>query len=130
MRATGKTLPTAFTGRGIVLFPPVAGTADQVVALLRKGGEPMAHGQIAQSQQFRNWNLVRTGNARLTLLAMLLAEPFLLLCFCPEQGLLLCLVERTILLPKLCDELEVACSGGTNSQGANALCQQESVGQL
>ena len=60
MRATGKALTTALTGRSIKLFPPVAGTADQVVTLLGKGGEPMAHVQIAQPQQFGNRNLLRT----------------------------------------------------------------------
>ena len=84
VRATGKALPTAFTGRSIVLFPPVACTADQVVALLRECSEPMAHGQIAQPQEFGNRNLVRTGEAGLTLLAMLLAEAFLLPPFCRD----------------------------------------------
>ena len=78
MRASGQAFPTAFTGGSILLFPPVAGTADQVVSLLRKCGEPMANGQIAQPQQLGNRNLLRTGEARLTLFALLLPEPFLL----------------------------------------------------
>ena len=89
MRATGKALPTAFTGGGVVLFPPVTGTADEVVALLRKFGEPMANGQIAQPQEFGDRNLVRTGKAGLALLAMLLAKPFLLPPLCRDQCLLL-----------------------------------------
>ena len=69
MRATGKALPTAFTGGGVVLFPPVTSTADEVVALLRKFVEPMPHGQIAQPQEFGDRNLVRTGKAGLALIA-------------------------------------------------------------
>lgn len=89
MRATGKALPTAFTGGGVVLFPPVTSTADEVVALLRKFGKPMANGQIAQPQEFGDRNLVRTGKAGLALLAMLLAKPFLLPKLCRDQSLLL-----------------------------------------
>ena len=84
MGASGQALPTAFTGRGIVLFPPVACTADQVVTLLRKSVELMADGQVAQTQQFGNRNLLWTGEARLTLFALLLAEPFFLAPLCRE----------------------------------------------
>ena len=110
MRATGKALPTAFTGGGVVLFPPVTGTTNEVVALLRKFGEPMAHGQIAQPQEFGDWNLVRTGNAGLTLFAVLLAEPFLLPPFCRHQSLLLGLTERGICLRQGCGKLKITCS--------------------
>ena len=130
MRATGKARPTAFTGGGIVLFPPVASTADEVVALLRKFVEPMPHGQIAQPQEFWDRNFVRTGNAGLTLFAMLLAEPFLLPPFCRDQSLLLGLTEGAIRLRQVCGQLKITCSCGTNGQGADALCQQEPVGQL
>ena len=130
MRATGKARPTAFTGGGIVRFPPVASTADEVVALLRKFVEPITHGQIAQPQEFWDRNLIRTGNAGLTLFAMLLAKPFLLPPFCRHQSLLLGLTERGICLRQGCGKLKITCSCGTNGQGADALCQQESVGQL
>ena len=121
MRATGKALPTAFTGGGVVLFPPVTGTADEVVALLRKFGEPMANGQIAQPQEFGDRNLVRTGKAGLALLAMLLAKPFLLPLFCRDQSLLLGLAEGPIPLRQGCGELKIPCSCGANGQGADAL---------
>ena len=82
MWAPGQALPTAFTGRGIVLFPPVACTADQVVTLLCKSGELVADGQIAQTQEFGNRNLLWAGEARLTLLALLLAKPCFLSHLC------------------------------------------------
>ena len=113
-----------------MLFPPVTGTADEVVALLRKFGEPMANGQIAQPQEFWDRNFVWTGNAGLTLFAMLRAEPFLLPPFCLDQSLLLGLAEGPIPLRQGCGKLKITCSCGTNGQGADALCQQEPVGQL
>ena len=93
-----------------MLFPPVASTADEVVALLRKFVEPMPHGQIAQPQEFWDRNFVRTGNAGLTLFAMLLAEPFLLPPFCRDQSLLLGLAEGPIPLRQGCGELKIPCS--------------------
>ena len=87
-----------------MLFPPVASTADEVVALLRKFVEPMPHGQIAQPQEFWDRNFVRTGNAGLTLFAMPLAKPFMLPPFCRDQSLLLGLTEGAICLRQGCGQ--------------------------
>ena len=40
---------TGLASTGIELLPPVAGPADQVVALARKGFHAMAHRQVAQA---------------------------------------------------------------------------------
>jgi len=40
---------TAFTGVSINAFPPVSCASDQVVALLGKGLQVMADGEVAQS---------------------------------------------------------------------------------
>ena len=72
--AAGQAVTAAVTGGSVVRFPPVAGAADQVVALLGEGLHAVAHGQVAQPQQLGNRHGVGAGQAGAALAAEIAAE--------------------------------------------------------
>ena len=71
MGAAGQAGAAGAAGLGVELLPPVAGTADQVVALLGKGLHAVAHGQVAQAQEFGDRHAVGAGQAGAALAAAL-----------------------------------------------------------
>ena len=77
MGTSGKAIPTGLTAFGIDLLPPVASAPNQVVTLFRELLKVMTEPQVAQSQQLRDGNLLRTGETGSALLAKRFPEPLL-----------------------------------------------------
>ena len=120
-RAAGQAVTAAATGLGVDRFPPVAGPVDQVVALLGKGLQTMADGQVAQTQHLGDRHLIGAGQAGAALTTTLgtQARPTSGLQAC--QGLALRWVEPG---PRIRErpgdaarQVLVAGSGGTQRQG-------------
>ena len=96
MRTAGKAIPTGLTAFGIYLFPPVAIATNQVVTLFCELLEIMGEPQVAQSQQLRDGNLLRTGETGSALMAKRFTEPLLAQKFQTGQSSLFCRGKRPI----------------------------------
>ena len=63
MGAAGQAVAALLAGRSIDLFKPLAGLADQAVALLGEALHAVAHSQVPEPQQLGDRQLLRAGQA-------------------------------------------------------------------
>ena len=63
MGAAGQAVAALLAGRSVDLFKPMAGLADQAVALFGEALHAVAHSQVAEPQQLRDGQLLRAGQA-------------------------------------------------------------------
>ena len=89
MGAAGQAVAALLAGRSIDLFKPMAGLADQAIALFGKALHAMAHRQVAEPQQLGDRQLLRAGQAGPALAAGLRSKPLLLLLVESLEGPLL-----------------------------------------
>ena len=74
MGAAWQALATTLTSGGINGVPPVTGSTDQVVSLFAVFDEVMTKGQIAQSEEIGNWDLIGAWQASTALTAEIVAQ--------------------------------------------------------
>ena len=130
MGAAGQAVAAAHTGAGIALLPPVAGSADQVVALLGEGLHAVAHGQVAQPQQLRDRNSAGAGQAGPALAAALGAQAGLAGGAQALQGLPVRITQPGQGAADGRGPGQVARLGGPQAQGGDPLIEQEAIGQF
>lgn len=96
MGTSRQAIATTPTSGGINGVPPVTGSTDQVVSLLAVFDEVMTKGQIAQSEEIGNWDLIGAWQASTALTAEIVAQPLpsALLQLMQDLGFLL--LERAI----------------------------------
>ena len=76
MRTAGQTLTASIAAGGVNRFPPMPSPADQVVTLLAEACQVMADRQVAEAEQIRDRDLIRTGQAGLALPTEIVPQPF------------------------------------------------------
>ena len=118
VRTSGKAIPTGLTAFGIDLLPPVASAPNQVVTLFCELLEVMSESKVAQSQQLRDRNLLRTGKTGSALLAKRFPEPLLTLKFQACHSGLFCKGERPIAAGHGGGKVEIGRAVGPDRQGA------------
>ena len=74
MGTARQAIATTPTSGGINGVPPVTGSPDQVVSLLAVFNEVMTKGQIAQSEETWNWDLIGAWQASTALTAEIVAQ--------------------------------------------------------
>ena len=130
MGAAGEAVAAAVAGCCIHLFKPVPRLAHHGVALSGMDLHAMAHRQVAQPQQLGDWYGIGAGQASAALAAeagpQLLASLLLQLL----QGLLLLGIERFIAMAQLPCPVQFSWAGGPQGEAADALGQQEAIGQF
>jgi hypothetical protein len=118
MGTAGKAIPTGLTAFSIDLLPPVAGAAYQVVTLFCELLEVMSEPKVAQSQQLRDGNFLRTGETGSALMAKRFTKPLLAQQVQTGQGGLFCRGERPIAAGHRGGKTEIRWAVGPHGQGA------------
>ena len=130
VRAAWQAVSAAVALARIDRFPPVPGTADQVVALPGKFHQVMAMGKIAQPQQLWDWNIIGAWQAGTALAAELMPQPTLTLLLKVSENPFLLQIQWTVAGCERSSQFEVCGALGSHSECADASCKQKAIGQL